>query len=70
MFQHFNFIVFIANFNIKFLEDKNHICWSLCYQVYFDILEGSGITEAELLKKLEAHGIMAMVEGPNKYVFL
>ncbi|KAL8539019.1 hypothetical protein ACS0TY_000862 [Phlomoides rotata] len=38
--------------------------------VFFDILEGLGITAAELLKKLEAHGILAMGEGPRKLRFV
>ncbi|CAI9768366.1 unnamed protein product [Fraxinus pennsylvanica] len=32
--------------------------------VYFDILEGSNITETHLCKILEAHGVLAMPEGP------
>ncbi|XP_057778737.1 low-specificity L-threonine aldolase 1 isoform X4 [Salvia miltiorrhiza] len=34
--------------------------------VYFDILKESGITEDELMKKLEVHGVLAMPEGPRK----
>ncbi|KAG8390020.1 hypothetical protein BUALT_Bualt01G0039800 [Buddleja alternifolia] len=35
--------------------------------VYFDIQEGSSITEVELFKSLEAHGILVMPEGPFKF---
>ncbi|KAL3834049.1 hypothetical protein ACJIZ3_008785 [Penstemon smallii] len=34
--------------------------------VYFEILEDSSITEIELFKYLEAHGILVMPEGPLK----
>lgn len=40
----------------------------LYYQVYFDILKEAGTTEDELVKKLQVHGVLAMTEGPHKYV--
>ncbi|XP_051116817.1 low-specificity L-threonine aldolase 1-like [Andrographis paniculata] len=38
--------------------------------VYFDILKDVCITEVELLKNLEEHGIHAMAEGPRKIRFV
>ncbi|KAH6802394.1 threonine aldolase 1 [Perilla frutescens var. frutescens] len=34
--------------------------------VYVDILKESGVTEDELIKNLEIHGVLAMTEGPRK----